>query len=178
MCKKPTVMSPVGIVVIAAMLNTGCNQSNPVGETDHLDIKYTGADSPNEIELRIRQGLAAKFRYPGYGTVDSAYTLYDVTNGPSRFLFAAVGNAPRGVDMFNLYCYEQESQSNWLLRAYIPVNAYYYPDSPGSPYNADYQLRFLVESEYVKVVFRGNVVFTITTNKFELAIPTMIESVP
>lgn len=172
-------MSSVKIVLIAALLTTGCKQSNPLAETDHLDIKYTGADSPNEIELRIRQDLSEKFKYPGYGTVDGAYTLYHVTNGPSRFLFAAVGNAPRGVDMFNLYCYEQESQSNWLLRAYVPVNAYYYTNTIGSPYDADYQLRFLVESEYVKVVFRGKAVFTITTNQLMNSYaPTNAPSMP
>ena len=164
--RKESIVSGVfSASVIFVFLTLGCKHQRESNDSDRLDVKFWGADSTNEIELRIRQKLEAKFRHPGYGTVDGAYTLYHVTNGPSRFLFAAVGNAPRGLDAFNLYCYEQESQSNWLLRAYVPVNAYYYTDSTGSPYNADYQLHFLVESDYVKVIFRGVVIFSIAPQK-------------
>jgi len=61
--------------------------------------------------------------------------------------------------MFNLYCYEQEKPGNWLLRAYVPVNAYYYTNG------LDRGLTFKLNGDYVEAVFRGAIVFTGTCKK-------------
>ena len=80
--------------------------------------------------------------------------MYHVTNGPAKWVFAKVYNAPRGLGMFNLYCYEQEQPDFWPLRAYVPVNAHYYTNSD------DWGLNFQIDQNYVKVIFRGRVIFT------------------
>jgi hypothetical protein len=66
--------------------------------------------------------------------------------------------------MFNLYCYEQEKPGNWLLRAYVPVNAHYYTNSPDYYTNApESELTFRSDDGYLKVFFRKEVIFTVTS---------------
>ena len=60
--------------------------------------------------------------------------------------------------MFNLYCYEQEGPQFWALRGYVPLNAHYYTNSD------DWNLSFQPDHEFVKVVFRGRVIFTGISN--------------
>jgi len=85
--------------------------------------------------------------------------MYQITNGLARWVLVKANNAPRSLDMFNLYCYEWEKADTWLLRAYVPVNAYYYTNS------LDRELNIQIDNEYVKVTFRGVFILTITSNK-------------
>jgi hypothetical protein len=146
----------IALVVVAGIFTAGCGHNRPSVDDSRLDIRLTGADSPEDIESKIRASLVRK-----YSTADVAdsYRTYQITNGPTRLVFVKAYNAPRGLNMFNLYCYEQERPDNWLLRAYVPVNAYYYTNS------LDHELSFQVDNEYVKVFFRGLVVFTINVQK-------------
>lgn len=56
--------------------------------------------------------------------------------------------------MFNLLCYEQERAGDWLLRAYVPINEYYYTNGD------DRLVAFKIDDDNIKVVFRGAVIFT------------------
>lgn len=142
-------------LVLLGAVAGGCRQKPAASDGFRLRVRLTEAASPQEIEDMARSSLVGQ--YPGEDIAD-ACRIYQVTNGPSRLVFAQVGNAPRGLNMFNLYCYEQERAGLWLLRAYVPVNAYYYTNSP------DRTLNFQSYDGYVNVVFRGSVIFSITTN--------------
>jgi hypothetical protein len=146
----------IALAIGVGVLTGSCRHRQPTGYGSRLDMKLTGADSPAGIENMVRASLAEM--YPGEDIAES-YKMYYVTNGPARLVFAQVGNGPRGLYMFSLYCYEQERPDTWLLRAYVPVNAYYYTNS------LDRNLSIRMDNEYVRVVFRGVVIFTIAANK-------------
>src|SRR5882724_1544834 len=148
---RPALKTTLAIQVLVGLLATGCKHDCPLGDGPRLDISLTGAKSPGEIENMMRTSLAEK-----YSPTDIAegYTICQVTNGPARWVFAKVYNAPRGLNMFNLYCYEEETPEFWALRSYVPVNAHYYTNSD------DWDLTFRIDHEYIKVVFRGRVIFT------------------
>ena len=148
-----------GLAIALAMLGilTGsCKYHPPSVDGARLRMRLTEAMSPKEIEDMVRASLAEKYASTN---IAKGYTMYQLTNGPARWVFAKAYNAPRGLAMFNLYCYEWEKPDVWLLRGYVPVNEYYYTNG------YDPELKIQIDNEYVKVVFRGVVIFTITSNK-------------
>ncbi len=151
MRSRSALIRDVILTLLVGALALGCNFDRPPGDSSSLDIGLTGANSPQDIENKIKASLAEK--YPSTDTTHS-YTIYQVTNGPARWVFAKVYNAPRGLSMFNLFCYEQEGPHFWPLRGYVPLNAYYYTNSD------DWDLTFQTDREYVKAIFRGRVIFT------------------
>ena len=116
-------------------------------------MSLTGAGSPEEIKNMIHEIVAQMYSPTN---VTGSYSMHQITNGLGRWVFVQVFNAPRGLNMFNLYCYEWEweRQDPWVLRAYVPVNAHYYTNS------FDRELHFQNDGDYVKVIFRDRVVFT------------------
>ena len=143
------------LIVVVGIFTGGCRHCRPA-DSARLDIRMTGADSPEDIENKIKASLAKKYVHED---MTDSYTMHHVTNGPARWVFVKAYNAPRSLNMFNLYCYEQEKPGNWLLRAYVPVYEYYYTNG------LDYDVTFKIDGDYVKVVFREMVIFTITSNK-------------
>lgn len=141
----------LALVVVVGVLAGSCQHPRRSADGSRLDVRLTGADSPEEIENMIRASLKEMY---SPANIAGSYTMHRVTNGPAHWVFVQVGNAPRGLNMFNLYCYEQEKPGNWLLRAYVPVNAYYYTNG------IDRGLSFKIDGDYVKVGFRGATVFT------------------
>jgi hypothetical protein len=154
----------ISLVIAVGFLAGGCRHYQPPNYGSRLDMRLTGANSPADIENMIRETLAEI--YPGEDIAES-YKMYYVTNVPAPLVFAQVGNGPRGLYMFSLYCYEQERPDTWLLRGYVPVNAYYYTNS------LDRNLSIQMDSEYVKVAFRGEIIFTIACKKHVTARPTL-----
>src|SRR5258707_124383 len=139
------------LTILTGVLASGCKLDCPSADGSVLDISLTGANSPEEIKNKVKASLEEK--YPST-YVGNSYTIYQVTNGPARWIFAKVYNAPRGLSMYNLYCYEQEGPESWVLRGYVPLNAHSYTNSD------DWRLRFQTDGEYVKVVFRERIIFT------------------
>ena len=82
--------------------------------------------------------------------------MYEVTNGSSRYAFVQAFNWPRGLDGFNLFCYEQAKPDRWLLRGLAPVNDYYHTNDYST------NVSFVCDGEYVKAIHRGVVVFAVT----------------
>src|SRR5678815_392574 len=130
---------PIALGIVVGVLTGGCRH-RPFPDSARLDIRLTGADSPEDIENRIRASLAKKYVHED---MTDSYTMYHVTNGPARWVFVKAYNAPRGLNMFNLYCYEQATPDNWLLRAYVPVNAHYYTNS------LERDVTFHIDDEYL-----------------------------
>jgi hypothetical protein len=146
----------ITLVIIVGILTGSCRHYRPSIDGSRLDIRLTEAKSPEEIENIIKVSLAEKYLQED---MTDSYTMYHVSNGPTRWVFVKAYNAPRGLNMFNLYCYELERPDTWLLRGYIPVNAYYYTNS------LDRELKIQTNNDYIEVVFRGRVVFTIASRK-------------
>jgi hypothetical protein len=160
MCSRPTQIHfafIITLVVIVGFAAASCRYSRSATDGARLDASVTAIDSPGEIERIIRSSLAEKYLATN---IAEGYTMHQVTNGPIRWLFVKAFNAPRGLDMFNLYCYEQENPSNWLLRAYVPVNAHYYTNG------LERDVTIEMDDNYTKVVFRGKVVFTGASKKY------------
>jgi hypothetical protein len=139
-------------LIVLGVLVASCRHEPVPRDSFRLRLRYTEAQSPQEIEAVVRNSLMEK--YPA-GDIASGYTMHHVTNGPSAFLFIQAWNAPRGLSIFNLYCYERARANLWLLRGYVPVNEYYYTNSP------DRALDFRINGGYVNAVFRGHVIFSI-----------------
>ena len=149
---RPTKIAlALALVVVAGVLAGSCRHPRRSADGSRLDVRLTGGDSPEDIENMIRASLAEIYSPTN---IAGSYTMHQVTNGPARWVFIQVGNAPRGLNMFNLYCYEQEKPGNWLLRAYVPVNAAYYTNS------LDRELHIQTDDDSLKVLFRGAVIFT------------------
>jgi hypothetical protein len=152
MSSRPTLkFSSLTLRLLLVILAAGCKHDCPSVDTARLDIRLTGAKSPEEVEDMLRASLVEKYSSTN---IAEGYTIYQVTNGQARWVFAKVYNAPKGLSMFNLYCYEQEGPESWPLRAYVPLNTHYYTDSDDS------DLTFHTDHEYVKAIFRGKVIFT------------------
>lgn len=141
----------LALVMALGLTTESCRPYRLSVDGSRLDVRLTGARSPEEIEATVLRSVAEKY---GREDMTDSYRMYHVTNGPARWLFVRAYNAPRGLDMFNLYCYEREGPDLWLLRAYVPVNAYYYTNS------LERKLDIQTDDEYVKVVFRGVTIFT------------------
>jgi hypothetical protein len=110
-----------------------------------------GADSPVEIEQMIRASFAERCSPKD---ITEGYTTYQITNGLTRWEFVLAANGPRGLGMLNLYCYEQVSSNNWLLRSYVPLLMHYYTNG------VDRELLIQADDDHVSVAFRGMDVFT------------------
>ncbi len=144
------------LVVVVGILSGSCRHPRRSVDGSRLDIRLTGADSPEEIENMIRASLAEKYSSTN---IADGYRMYQVTNGPVRWVFVLAANAPRGLGMSNLYCYEWKRPDLWLLRSYVPVYESFYTNS------LDRELYIQIDNDYVKVAFRGVVIFTSTSNK-------------
>lgn len=154
MCSRPAIINlgfAVALVVMVAIISGCCRYSRRAIDGSRLDVRLTAVDSPGEIERIIRTSLSEK--YSATNMADG-YTMFPVTNGPTHWLFVQVANAPRGLAMFKLLCYEQERAGEWLLRAYVPINEYYYTNGD------DRLVAFKIDDDNIKVVFRGAVIFT------------------
>jgi hypothetical protein len=154
MCTRPATIhiAIAAALILLGTLAVGCRHKPVVSDGFRLRMSLTEAASPRQIEDMARRSLVQQYQDED---IADAYRIYQITNGPSRLVFAQVGNGPRGLNMFNLYCYEQEREGLWLLRGYVPVNAYYYTNG------TDRTLNFQPYHGYVNVVFRGSVIFSI-----------------
>ena len=94
-----------------------------------------------------------------YENATSGLSLYQVSSSNSHFVFVQAYNYPRGLPIFSLYCYEQTAAHEWRLRSFVPVNEYYFTNS----YTR--MLRFDVEGENVRVLYRGLPVFSVSGTK-------------
>ena len=156
--EKPThfhsIQPATGLLALVAIafLPLGCQQPQPY-DGSSLDVRLTEANSVAEIKDSFRAVIARKYKSedPSKG-----FSVYEVTNGSSRYAFVQAFNWPRGLDGFNLFCYEQTKPDLWLLRGLAPVNDYYYTN--------DYsrEVGFVCDGEYVKAIHRGVVVFAVT----------------
>jgi hypothetical protein len=144
------------LFLVAEGLAGCCTDHRPRADCARLDIALTEAESPQRAQDMIMASMSSAF---SPAELPRSYSVYYATNGPSRWFFIRAANAPRGLDMFNLYCYEQQGPGPWLLRGFIPVNAYYYTNS------SDRDLTINLEGGYVNVVFRGAVIFTGAANE-------------
>ena len=105
-----------------------------------------------EIEAFIKSSLA--FKYPA-SQITHGYTIDTISHGTNKWLFCKAYNAPRGLNMFNLYCYESQNSDTWALRAYVPMNLHNFP------YAEDQQLTFVNDGNYLNVLFRNKVIFSV-----------------
>lgn len=156
MCARPTFNITAVTLITMMMLVASCKHYRPVVDPFRLDLSITEVRSPEEIEDIVRASLAKKYSPTN---IAEGYTVYNVTNGPARWVFLQASNAPRGLGMFNLYCYEWKKPDLWLLSGYVPVYECLYPNMD------DPCLSFELDKDYVNVVFRGAVIFTITCKK-------------
>jgi len=154
--RRPENAIAITLAAAVGILTGSCTHYQPSLDGSRLHMRLTGADSPEEIENMLKATLAEKYLHED---MTGSYRTYQITNGPSRWLIAQVANAPRGLSMYNLYCYEWDRSDVWLLRAYVPVNEHFLTNS------LDEELKFQTDNEYVKVAFRGVVIFTITSSK-------------
>jgi hypothetical protein len=146
----------LAITILSGMLAGSCGHYRPAVDGPRLDMSLAEAKSPEDIKAWVLKSLEQKY---GHEDMTGSYALYNVTNGPARWLLLQAYNAPRGLNMFNLYCYEYQRSNVWLLRAYVPVNAHYLTNS------LDPKLAIQTDNGYVNVVFRGSVIFTIKYNE-------------
>ena len=156
---RPTIIPStvtVALVILVVAFTEACRHCPPSIDGSRLDIKLTAADSSDEIERRIRASLAEKYSVTN---ITAGYTMYHLTNGPVRWIFVKAYNAPRGLAIFNLYCYEQQNPDTWLLRAYVPVNVYYYTN------NLNSGLHFQLNDDRINVEFRNVTVYTTASQK-------------
>ncbi len=137
--------------LVVLLLTVGCREASPHGYGSRLEMRLTVGDSPEYLKKEIEQNLAKI--YPR-AEIATRYQTYQVTNGVDRWAFFQVGNGPRGIGMFNLHCYQQVRPDAWVLRAYVPVNYGFYTNG------VDHELMFKLDPDYLKVLFRGEVVFT------------------
>lgn len=137
--------------LLGLLAATGCTCSHNSVDGSRLYARLTGANSPEEIEAKIRKELTQLYRPED---LSASYSVRMVTNGAAQWMIVRAANGPRGLYMFNLYCYEQRSSNTWLLRAYVPVNGHYYTNS------SDNDIHITTEEGVLKVIFRGEAVFT------------------
>ena len=153
---KPKIPLILAFSVAVGMLAVGCRDPHPAGYGSRLHMELLGGDSPEEIVGRIRTNLAKI-----YAPDDVAWRqkAYQVTNGPARWVFVQVFDAPRGIGMFNLHCYELVKRDTWLLHAYVPVFDHFYTNG------VDRELTFRLDPDYLQAVYRGEVVFTAASRR-------------
>jgi len=142
-------LSLLGLVIGA--MTSGCVSHDHMPRGLVLNMSLTHATS-EEIEAFIKSSLA--FKYPD-SQIKDGYTIYTISHGTNKWLFCKAYNAPRGLNMFNLYCYESQSSGTWALRAYVPMNLHYFPN------DEDHQLRFENDGGYLNVLFRKTVIFSV-----------------
>lgn len=141
----------IALIIVSGVLTEGCKHSQPDIDGPRLDIRLMGADSADEIEQMIRASFAARCSPKD---IAEGYTMYQITNGPTRWVFVLAANGPRGLGMLNLYCYEQARPDKWPLRSYVPLLMGYYTNS------ADRELHFQTNDNHIDVEFRDVTVFT------------------
>lgn len=146
----------IALMMLLTVLAVGCTHCRTSADGSRLALRLTGAKSPEEIEGMVRTSLLQKYSLTN---VAEGYTMYHLTNGPTRWVFVQAANAPRGLGMFNLYCYERRQPDLWLLRGYVPVYTRFYTKSD------DQHLDFQIDSRYVNVLFRGAVIFTVVSDR-------------
>ena len=142
-------LSLLGLVLGA--MTSGCMSHDHMPKGMVLDNRVIHGTS-EEIEAFFKSSLA--FKYPDSQSSDG-YTIYTISHGTNKWLFCKAYNAPRGLNMFNLYCYESQSSDTWALRAYVPMNLHYFP------YDEDQELRFENDGGYLNVLFRKTVIFSV-----------------
>src|SRR2546423_5241726 len=114
MCARRNLERPaVAFAVLLALVLAGCEHAYRGADGSRLDIRLTGPRSPEDVENMIRRSLAQI--YPSKDTAESC-TIYRVTNSAAHWGFAKAYNAPRGLNMFNVYCYAEEGPDSWSLR--------------------------------------------------------------
>jgi hypothetical protein len=146
----------IALIVVMGVLAEGCRHCQPDIDGPRLDIRLMGADSPDEIEQMIRASFAARCLPKD---IAEGYTMYQITNGPARWVFVLAANGPRGLGMLNLYCYEQARPDKWTLRGYVPLLMHYYTNS------VERELHFQTNDSHINVEFRDVTVFTTASQK-------------
>lgn len=146
----------LALALVVGAFTGGCRHCPAARDGSRLDISLTVLESPEKIEEMVRASLAEKYSVTNMA---EGYSMYQITNGPAHWVFVLAANAPRGLGMFNLYCYEQEQPEAWLLRSYVPI----YP-SPNAN-SVDRKLHILIVDDHVNVAFRGVVVFTTASQR-------------
>ena len=140
------------LFIATALAFSGCERHDYRSDGSFLDLRLTVASSPREIEVVFRDLLAARYENPADG-----FSIYSVSNANTHFMFVRAFNYPRGLAVFSLYCYEKTSPSEWRLRAFVPVNEYYYTNDNTRT------LRFDAQGEHVNAKFRGVTVLTVAS---------------
>ena len=146
-------LGAIGLLT-AALALAGCKRHGYSSDGSFIDLRLTVANSQSEIERMFREVLAGRYENPTNGL-----SIYQVSNGNSRYVFLQAFNYPRGLAVFSLYCYEQTAPDKWRLRSVVPVNEYYFTNDSTTT------LRFDVEGENVNAIYRGLTVFTVTGTK-------------
>lgn len=146
----------VALIILAVGLTEGCRHCPPSVDGSRLDIRLTVLESPDRIEQTIRSSLTDKYSAT---CMTDGYTMYQATNGLTRWVFVQAFNAPRGLNMFNVYCYEQQQRNEWLLRAYVPIYGALHTNS------LDRRLDVQTDGGYINVAFRSVIVFTTASPK-------------
>jgi hypothetical protein len=157
MRSEPTLKAiAFAITVLGAAFTCGCDRDRPSIDGSRLDLAVLGAKSQDEIEDKIRKSLLNKYSLTN---VAEGYSIFHVTNRTVRWVFVQAANAPRGLSMFTLYCYEWNQPDLLLLRGYVPVFVSEFTNGQ------DWSLRFEADKNYVNTIFRGEIIFTIASDK-------------
>jgi hypothetical protein len=141
-------------LLIAASVLSGCKEHEYRSDGSFIDLRLTMASSLGEIERMFREVLAGRYENPTNGL-----SIYHVTNGYCQFMFVQAFNYPRGLAVFSLYCYQETKPGEWRLRAFVPVNEYYFTNDDTR------SLRFDVEANNVNAIYRGSTVYTVAGTK-------------
>ncbi len=150
MTHKYVIVRNLFLAITLATIACSCAHQNSTTKGLVLQLGATSVSS-QEIDDLIKSSLA--WKYPA-GQINEGYKIYPVEHGANRWLFCKVYNAPRGLNMFNLYCYEWQNRGTWVLRAYVPMNLHYFP------YADSQELEFAKDGDYLNVLFRKIVIFS------------------
>ena len=150
MTYKHLIVGNLFLAITLATIACRCARQNGTSKGLLLQLGATSGSS-QAIEDLIKSSLA--WKYPA-DQIKAGYTLYPVKHGLNRWLFCKVYNAPRGLNMFNLYCYEWQNPDTWVLRAYVPMNLH------SLPYSDNNELKFAEDGDYLNVLFRKIVIFS------------------
>ena len=110
-------LTAIRLIIISTLL-VSCDNGKPFRDPiigSYLDPRFGGFDSIEELRDYFNKTLSQKREHDGY-------TLYHITDEPFKYLFVKIGNCPRGLAMFSLYCYQQADNNHWQLKGYMPVN--------------------------------------------------------
>lgn len=121
-----------------------------------LDPYLVSVRSVRDIEDNIKASL--RFKY-SEDIIAEGYKIYEATNNGGKWVFVAAGNAPRGMDVINLYCYKEIRPDRWMLQGYRPLYGNHFA------WSADRGLRIEPKGDHINVLYRDTVVYTTPMGK-------------